>query len=371
MNNRVLIGILSLLIVVGFGVAIWQWQVAEQRGRDLGLSYAANTRQAGINATQAADAADAATAYDIAATDAADAQASAVAAEQQIAEENLNDAVNAAATAQAAALSALEEQAAAALNDAATPAAATQAALQGDLDAGSTAQAVFGTQAASTQIAMGARAANTQSAMRSEARDAANDAEATIAAQGTQIAEAAMGFSTAGWVRFEGRGMSIMLPERYVGGSPEDVLAMIDDIDNAPRDLDETLEDLVEDEYIIFVGYDFPDSSRDPYTDLQIGGELFPNPPSMRRLVAQTEELVRNGVDVVDTEVLDINGEEVGLIITEADFNDYETTGALFIVARNDWLYLIAFITETRYFDDLRAEFEASVRTFQVTRGQF
>jgi hypothetical protein len=368
--------------VVGFGVAIWQWQVAEQRGRDLGLSYAANTRQAGINATQAADAADAATAYDIAATDAADAQASAVAAEQQIAEENLNDAVNAAATAQAAALSALEEQAAtaqaAALNDAATPAAATQAALQGDLDAGSTAQAVNATQVSATQMALAARAANTQVALEGRAaatqramRDAANDAEATIAAQGTQIAEAAMGFSTAGWVRFEGRGMSIMLPERYVGGSPEDVLAMIDDIDNAPRDLDETLEDLVEDEYIIFVGYDFPDSSRDPYTDLQIGGELFPNPPSMRRLVAQTEELVRNGVDVVDTEVLDINGEEVGLIITEADFNDYETTGALFIVARNDWLYLIAFITETRYFDDLRAEFEASVRTFQVTRGQF
>ncbi len=281
----------------------------------------------------------------------------------------LEDAADAAATMQAAVVSnAQQADATAQANAISTIQAEATATLGMVMNTAATAQAAVLADAANTQKQL----AMTQAALEnqlSEANDTLATAQAVVVTpvEATAAPTDSVSDVPKGWKQFTGRGVSLQLPQSFVGT----------DFGSDPKDLGKMLRSLGPDfesaaalfennpDLLAFIAVNAGGVNGELSASVIVVSVPLPVAIPANTLLAATIAQLPEGFKVLEQDVVQLGDYEAGRLIIEIDLASIASTQLQYHIMVNKTLYIFGFTAKTEDFKQQLKLFEQSMKTFE------
>ena len=171
-----------------------------------------------------------------------------------------------------------------------------------------------------------------------------------------------------GWVKLEGGGMEIWLPESYVGGNPAEDFDLIADALKGLGPEYESMAKAIEQNPDAYAIWAFDSEVGDsPYlTNMVVTTQESAGSIPLKTYMDLVENQFPDEFKVVEKDVLPLADYEAGRMVIDFSVNGIDGSELLYMIRDGKDLYMIVYATGADDFDKRLPSFEKSVRTFTI-----
>jgi serine/threonine-protein kinase len=172
------------------------------------------------------------------------------------------------------------------------------------------------------------------------------------------------------WKEISGEGVSLSLPASYEGGNPG---KEIDTLGEKLGEIKPEYSDRVEPikqrtKAIVFLAFDPKNAEQGTITNVSIIKEELPENQEIQEIIDSAAKKISLVYKLVNQETVTINGEKVGKINAQADSEGTLMQVLLYLVPREETLWVVSYTTTAEEFGERSPDFEESIRTFRVVK---
>lgn len=167
------------------------------------------------------------------------------------------------------------------------------------------------------------------------------------------------------WQRLQGEGVAIALPSHFLGGNPQTELEVIAaQLATAIPDAEQRLTSIRGNlESFALVAFDSQLDETGFLTNLNIATDTVPTDLTTEELLAATAEALAEQSEIVASELVEVNAETSGRLLTRSLVANVQQLFYLFV--QNGRLYVVVYSASRDAFEQQLPIFEQSIQTFE------
>ena len=186
--------------------------------------------------------------------------------------------------------------------------------------------------------------------------------------QDKPVAEITTAPTPPNWKEISGEGVTLSLPASYEGGNPG---KEIDTLGEKLGEIKPEYSDRVEPikqrtKAIVFLAFDPKNAEQGTITNVSIIKEKLPEDQKIQEIIDSAGKKISLVYKLITQETVTINEEKVGKITAQADSEGTLMQVLLYLVPRNETLWVVSYTTTAEEFEERSPDFEESIKTFRI-----